>query len=44
MLSTHPEVQHFVEEEETNYEMDENMNKFCIFITEHKTEYDRQTL
>ena len=55
MLSIHPEVQHFVDEDETNYETDEinkeNMNEFCIFIadqksenTKHKTKYDKQTL
>ena len=55
MLSIHPEVQHFVDEDETNYEKDEinkeNMNEFCIFIpdqksenTKHKTKYDEQTL
>ena len=55
MLSIHPEVQHFVDEGETNYETDEinkeNMNEFCIFIsdqksenTKHKTKYEKQTL
>ena len=33
MLSIHPEVQDFGDEDETNYEIDEvnkeNMNKFC---------------
>ena len=52
MLSIHPEVQHFVDEDETNYETDEinkeNMNEFCSFIadqksenTKHKTKYDK---
>ena len=51
MLSIHPEVQHFVDEDEANYETDEknkeNMKEFCIFIadqksenTKHKTKYD----
>ena len=55
MLSIHPEVQHFGDEGETNYETDEineeNINEFCIFIadqkseiTKHKTKYDKQTL
>ena len=55
MLSIHPEVQHFVDEDETNYETDEinkeNMNEFCIFSadqksenTKHTTKYDKQTL
>ena len=55
MLSINPEVQHFVDEDETNYETDEinkeNMNEFCIFIadqksenTKYKTKYDKQTL
>ena len=54
MLNIHPEVQHFVDKDETNYETDEinkeNMNEFCIFIadqksenTKHKTKY-KQTL
>ena len=52
MLSIHPEVQDFGDEDETNYETDEinkeNMNEFCIFIadqksknTKHKTKYDK---
>ena len=51
MLNIHPEVQHFVDEDKTNYETDEvnkeNMNEFCIFIadqksknTDHKAKYD----
>ena len=40
MLSIHPKVQHFVDENETNYETDEineeNMNEFCIFIADQK--------
>ena len=55
MLNIHPEVQHFVDEDETNYETDEinkeNMKVFCIFIadqksrnTKLKTKYDKQTL
>ena len=55
MLSIHQEVQHFVHEDETNYEMNkinkENMNELCIFIadqksenTKHETKYDKQTL
>ena len=54
MLSIHPEVQDFGDEDETNYETDEinkeNMNEFCIFIadqnsenTKHTTKYDKQT-
>ena len=42
MLSIHPEVQDFVDEDETNYEKDEinkeNMNEFCIFIADQKSE------
>ena len=52
MLSIHPEVQDFGDEGETNYETDEinkeNMNEFCIFIADqksenakHKTKYDK---
>ena len=48
-------VLHFVDEDETKYETDEinkgNINEFCIFIadqksenTKHKTKYDKQTL
>ena len=55
MLSIYPKVEHFVDEDETNNETDEtnkeNMNEFCIFIadrksenTKHKTKYDQQTL
>ena len=52
MLSVHPEVQDFGDEDEMNYETDkENMNEFCIFIadqrsenTKHKTKYDKKTL
>ena len=52
MLSIYPEVQHFVDEDETKYETDEinkeNMNEFYSFIadqksenTKHKTKYDK---
>ena len=38
MLSIHPEVQDLGDEDEKNYETDEmnkeNMNEFCIFITD----------
>ena len=55
MLSIHPEVQDFGDEDETNYETDEinkeNMKEFCIFIADQKSEntkyttkYDKQTL
>ena len=55
MLSIHLEAQNFGDEDETNYETDEinkeNMNEFCIFIadqksenTKHKTKYNKQTL
>ena len=55
MLNIHPEVQDFVNKDETNYETDEvnkeNKNEFCIFIadqksenTKHKAKYDKQTL
>ena len=55
MLSIHPEVQVFGDEDEANYEIDEinkeNMNKFWVFIaerksknTKHTTKYDKQTL
>ena len=54
MLSIHPEVQDFGEEDEKNCETDEinkkNMNEFCILIsdqksenTKHTTKYDKQT-
>ena len=54
MLSIHPEVQDFGDENETNHEIDEiskeNMNKYSIFIadqkpenTKHTPKYDRQT-
>ena len=40
MLSIHPEVQDFGDEDETNYETDEinkqNMNVFWIFIAVQK--------
>ena len=42
MVSIHPEVEHFVHEDETNYETDEiskeNMNEFSIFIADQKSE------
>ena len=55
MLSVHPEVQHFVDEDETNYKTDEInkeiTNEFCVFIadqksenTKHTSKYDKQTL
>ena len=55
MLSIHPDVQDFGDEDEKNYETDkinkENMNEFCIFIfdqksenTKHTTKYEKQTL
>ena len=55
MLSIHPEVQDFCDEDETNHETEEiykeNMKEFCIFIahqksknTKHTTKYDNQTL
>ena len=55
MLSIHPEVQDFGDEDETNHEIDEinkeYMNKYCTFIadqkpqnTKHTTKYDKQTL
>ena len=54
MLSIHPEVKDFGDEDEMNYESDEinkdNMKEFCIFIadqksenTKHATKYDMQT-
>ena len=54
MLSIHPEVRDFGDDDETNYETEEinkvNMNEFSIFITDqksentkHKTKYDKQT-
>ena len=40
MLSIHPEVNDFGNEDETNYETDkinkENMKEFCIFIANQK--------
>ena len=40
MLSIHPEVKDFGNEDETNYETDEinneNMKEFCIFVTDQK--------
>ena len=55
MQSIHPEILHFVDEDETNYETDEinkeNIKEFSISITDqksentkHKTKYDKQTL
>ena len=55
MLSIHPQVQYFGDEDKTNYKMDKikkgNMNEFSILIadqksenTKHKTKYDKQTL
>ena len=55
MLIIHPEVQDFVDLDETTYKTDEinkeNMNDFCIFITDqksantkHKMKYDKQIL
>ena len=42
MLSVHPEVRDFGDEDETNYETDEinkvNMNEFLIFIADRKSE------
>ena len=42
MLSIHLTVLHFVDEDETKYETDEinngNMNEFCIFIADQKSE------
>ena len=42
MLSIHPEVQDFGEEDETNYETNEinkeNINEFWIFISDQKLE------
>ena len=42
MVSTHPEVQDFGDEDETNYEIDEinkeSMNEFWIFIADEKLE------
>ena len=54
MLSIHPEVQDFGDENETNYETaeanKEDVTEFCIFIADqksenrkHKTRYDKQT-
>ena len=54
MLSIHPEVKDFGNEDETNYETDEiskeNMREFCIFIadqilenTKRTKKYDKQT-
>ena len=41
MLSIHPEVKDFGDEDETNYETDkinkEKMKEFCIFIADHKS-------
>ena len=55
MLSIHPEVKDFGNEDETNYETDEinkeNLKEFCIFIADQKSEdtkrttkYDKQIL
>ena len=48
MLSIHPEVQHFVDEDETNYETDEinkeNMNEFCIFIADQKSKIQNKKI
>ena len=48
MLSIHLEVQDFGDEDETNYEIDEvnkeNMNEFCSFIADQKSENIKQNL
>ena len=55
MLSIHPEVQDFGDKDEKNCETGEinkeNVNEFCNFIadqksenTKHTTKYDKQTL
>ena len=55
MLSIHREGQDFGDEDKTNYDTDEinkeNINEFCIFIadqrsenTKHKTKYEKQIL
>ena len=47
MVSIHPEVQDFSDEDQTNYENDEinkgNMKKFCIFIADQKSENTKHT-
>ena len=47
MLSIHPEVENFGDEDETNYETDEvnkeNMDEFCIFIADQKSENKKHT-
>ena len=46
MLSIHLEVQDFGDEDETNYEIDEvnkeNVNEFCSFIADQKSENKKQ--
>ena len=44
MLSIHPEVKDFDNEDETNYEINkENMKGFCIFIADQKSENTKHT-
>ena len=47
MLSIHQEVQDFGDEDEKNFETDEinkeNMNNFCIFIADQKSENTNHT-
>ena len=48
MLSVHPEVKDFGNEDETNYETDEineeNMKEFCVFIDDQKSENEKHTI
>ena len=47
MLSSHPEIKDFGNEDETNYEADEinrgSMKTFCIFIVDQKSENTKHT-
>ena len=48
MLSIHPVVNDFGNEDETNYETDEineeNMKEFCIFIADQISENEKHTI
>ena len=47
MLTIYPEVQDFGDEDKTNYETNEidkeNMNKYCFFIADQKSENTKHT-
>ena len=47
MLTIYPEVQDFGDEDKTNYETNEidkeNMNEYCFFIADQKSENTKHT-